>query len=99
MQAGLEFTNGADAGLEPCHCVRRGHNYRDPFCFASTFRRRVDDGAGEADGPSSPPADSRLLAHYMTTPPEAPPVKLRRKAGYDAGSAFKRWALRRGKGE
>ena len=48
---------------------------------------------------ASPPADSRLLAHYMTTPPEAPPVKLRRKAGYDAGSAFKRWALRRGKGE
>ena len=48
---------------------------------------------------ASPPADSRLLAHYMTTPPEAPPVKLRRKAGYDAGSAFKRWARRRGKGE
>ena len=48
---------------------------------------------------ASPPADSRLLAHYMTTPPEAPPVKLRRKAGYDAGSAFRRWALRRGKGE
>ena len=48
---------------------------------------------------ASPPSDSRLLAHYMTTPPEAPPVKLRRKAGYDAGSAFKRWALRRGKGE
>ena len=41
---------------------------------------------------------TRLLAHYMTTPPEAPPVKLRRKAGYDAGSAFKRWARRRGKG-
>ena len=48
---------------------------------------------------ASPPADSRLLAHYMTTPPEAPPVKLRRKAGNDAGSAFKRWALRRGIGE
>ena len=48
---------------------------------------------------ASPPPDSRLLAHYMTTPPEAPPVKLRRKAGYDAGSAFKRWARRRGKGE
>ena len=48
---------------------------------------------------ASPPADSRLLAHYMTTPPEAPPVKLRRKAGYDAGSAFKRWARRRGTGE
>ena len=48
---------------------------------------------------ASPPADSRLLAHYMTTPPEAPPVKLRRKAGYDAGSAFQRWARRRVKGE
>ena len=48
---------------------------------------------------ASPPADSRLLMHYNTTPPETTPVKLRRKAGYDAGSAFKRWALRRGKGE
>jgi hypothetical protein len=48
---------------------------------------------------ASPPADSRLLAHYNTTPPEAPPVKLRRKANNDAGGAFKRWALRRGKGE
>ena len=45
------------------------------------------------------PVPVRTVAHYMTTPPEAPPVKLRRKAGYDAGSAFKRWALRRGKGE
>ena len=49
-------------------------------------------------GPSTPPADSRLLAHYMTTPPEAPPVKLRRKANNDAGGAFRRWARRRGKG-
>ena len=48
---------------------------------------------------ASPPADSRLLAHYRTTPPEAPPIKLRRKAENDAGSAFKRWALRRGKEE
>ena len=47
---------------------------------------------------ASPPADSRLLAHYMTPPPEAPPVKLRRKANNDAGGAFRRWALRRGKG-
>ena len=46
---------------------------------------------------STPPADSRLLAHYMTPPPEAPPVKLRRKANNDAGGAFRRWARRRRK--
>lgn len=47
---------------------------------------------------SSPPADSRLLAHYMTPPPEPASVKLRRKANNDAGGAFRRWARRRGKG-
>ncbi len=46
---------------------------------------------------SSPPADSRLLAHYMTPPPEPASVKLRRKANNDAGGAFRRWARRRRK--
>ena len=43
------------------------------------------------------PADSRLLAHYMTPPPEPASVKLRRKANNDAGGAFRRWARRRRK--
>ena len=46
---------------------------------------------------ASPPADSRLLAHYMTKPPEPASVKLRRKANNDAGGAFRRWARRRRK--
>ena len=46
---------------------------------------------------ASPPADSRLLSHYMTPPPEPASVKLRRKANNDAGGAFRRWARRRRK--
>ena len=53
---------------------------------------------GEPVYGASPPADSRLLAHYMTPPPEPASVKLRRKANNDAGGAFRRWARRRGKG-
>ena len=64
--------------------------------FGPTFGFR--HGEWTAIYGSSPPADSRLLAHYMTPPPEPASVKLRRKANNDAGGAFRRWARRRGKG-
>ena len=83
--------------LAPAPRYRPGH----PFYKFATIggnpcgNRHLSDLDGEFDLRFRPPADSRLLAHYMTPPPEPASVKLRRKANNDAGGAFRRWARRR----
>ena len=85
-QPGHPFYKFGTMGGSPCGLKER-----------STLGAVLSEWADIYD--ATPPEDSLLLAHYTSTPPDETSVKLRQHIEHDAGSAFQRWARRRGKGD